>query len=153
MLKKNKESKGTSKLLIVFVGILFLIIVFMGAFFAFYTVNSKKQGIETKEEVIKTTNISLGDDFVVNLAEVGKNRYIKTNITVAYNNKDKNLAESVANNIPVLRDATIIYLKSLNEEELNDVNEIKKGIIKALNDSVKSESFIVDVYFQSFLIQ
>lgn len=153
--KNNKVEKKKSKGLIIILCILFLILVFIGVFSTFYIKNKKKlsdTNIESIEKV-KTENISLGDDFVVNLSQMGKARYIKANITVSYNIKDKELSENVEKKIPVFRDATIMYLKGLNEEEISNMESLKAGLIQCLNDSIEEKDFIADIYFQSFLIQ
>ncbi|WP_055071309.1 flagellar basal body-associated FliL family protein [Clostridium massiliamazoniense] len=158
--KKSSEEKKTieiSKPLLI--SIVVLIVIFIGSFVFFtfmFNLNKSKgnkvaaqQTVEKKELV----NLGLGEEFVVNLADQGGKRYIKTNIVVAYNKKNKDFAKVAEEKTIVLRDATINYLKLKTVDETKDTEAIKKGLIDALNKALGSKDAIEDIYFQSLIVQ
>lgn len=158
--KKSSEEKKSieiSKTLLI--SIVVLIVIFIGSFMFFtFMFNSNKannnkataQEITEKKELV---NLSLGEEFVVNLADQGGKRYIKTNIVVAYNKKNKDFAKVADEKIIILRDATINYLKLKTADETKDTENIKKGLTEALNKALESKDAIEDVYFQSLIVQ
>lgn len=160
---KNKKSSEEKKSIEVskplLISIVVLIVIFIGSFMFFtFMLNSNKskgnkvaaqQTVEKKELV----NLGLGEEFVVNLADQGGKRYIKTNIVVAYNKKNKEFAKVAEEKTIVLRDATINYLKLKTVDETKDTEAIKKGLIDALNKALGSKDVIEDIYFQSLIVQ
>lgn len=155
----EKSSSGiiTKKMIImggVFLTVIF-ICTFVGVSFLLNKNNSEQANGKKveKQKEIKTEQVSLGDDFVVNLSEIGNKRYIKANVTLAYNLENKEFGENLEKNIVVLRDSTISYLKGRTEDQLKDLDTLKDELVKELNKKLKVENTITDAYFQSFLIQ
>jgi flagellar FliL protein len=155
----DKKSSGMTTKKMMLIGSVFLILTFVITFMSvsfMMNKNSDKAGdkvVKEAEKIIETEHLPLGEDFIVNLAEVGTKRYIKANVTVAYNIEDEKFIEELDKNIVVLRDATITYLKGRTEEQLKDLDGLKNELVKELNKQLKVDSTIVDAYFQSFLIQ
>lgn len=155
--KKKKDEENSSKKNLkpmIFSGII-LLIIFIGSFIFFsYILKNKNIDVKTNEVVVKEklANLSLGDEFVVNLADQGK-RYIKTNIVVAYDKNDKAFSKTSEENVVKLRDAVINTLKLITAEETKDTENLKKRLIENLNSAINEENTIKDVYFQSLIVQ
>ncbi|MGL4452557.1 MAG: flagellar basal body-associated FliL family protein [Sarcina sp.] len=155
----GKGSKGITTKKMVVIGGVFLIVTFVCTFTGVSLMMKKNNGqttqkkVEEKQKPIETEHLPLGDDFVVNLSEVGAKRYVKANVTLAYNLEDKEFGKNIEKNVVILRDTTISYLKARSEEQLKDLEELKSGLVKELNKELKKENTITDAYFQSFLIQ
>lgn len=156
---KNKQEKKEKKsnLKKVIIAILFLLIVF-GVGFGVYVYTSKgkslAKGNKTEQvKEIENENLPLGDDFLINLSDEGKGRFLKTNIIVSYNTADKEFEKNKDKNVPVLRDATINYLKGKKSSEIEDLEVLKKELKDILNKSLNLENTIQEVYFQSLIIQ
>ncbi|WP_297437963.1 flagellar basal body-associated protein FliL [uncultured Clostridium sp.] len=154
---KNKEDgKKSSKVKYIIIGILFFILVFGGAFAYFYISNNKgkEAGDKPSKEVeLETEHLSLGGDFVVNLSNDGKKKYIKTNIVVSYDITKDEFVDNLDKSVVVLRDSTIMYLKGRSDEELENVEGLKEGLANELNKAINQDKAIVDIYFQTFLVQ
>lgn len=158
--KKSKEGKNTVEMSkTVLISGVVLIVIFIGSFlffsFVFKSDKEKPKEVNAKEstEVKELTNLSLGDEFVINLNEGSGKRYLKTNIVVAYDKKSKEFTKSAEEKVIILRDAAINYLKLRTVEETKDTEKIKKGLIESLNKAISSEDVIQDVYFQSLIVQ
>lgn len=156
MPNKNKEEKK-SKFKPVIIAIFFLVTVFaVGIGVYFYTSNTKlsdKGNKVEKAKEIKCENLPLGDDFLINLSEEGKGRFLKTNITVSYNTSDKDFDKNKDKNVVVLRDATINHLTGKKDSDVKDLEALKKELKDVLNKSLGLENTIQEVYFQSWIIQ
>lgn len=156
MANKNKEEKK-SKFKPVIIAIIFLLTVFaVGIGVYFYTSNTKlsdKGNKVEKAKEIKCENLPLGDDFLINLSEEGKGRFLKTNITVSYNTSDKDFDKNKDKNVVVLRDATINHLTGKKDSDVKDLEALKKELKDVLNKSLGLENTIQEVYFQSWIIQ
>lgn len=156
MPNKNKEEKK-SKFKPVIIAIFFLVTVFaVGIGVYFYTSNTKlsdKGNKVEKAKEIKCENLPLGEDFLINLSEEGKGRFLKTNITVSYNTSDKDFDKNKDKNVVVLRDATINHLTGKKDSDVKDLEALKKELKDVLNKSLGLENTIQEVYFQSWIIQ
>ncbi|MGL5616273.1 MAG: flagellar basal body-associated FliL family protein [Sarcina sp.] len=158
MAKKKKKDEGNSSkknLKSIIIGGIILLIVFIGSFIFFsYVMKNKNTEANPKEVIVKEqlSNLSLGDEFVVNLADQEK-RYIKANIVVAYDKNDKEFAKTSEESVVKLRDAVINTLKLITVEETKDTENLKKKLIENLNSAINQENTIKDVYFQSLIVQ
>lgn len=159
--KDDSESKSIKISKSALVGIILLVIIFIGSFIFFTFVfkenkNNKAIDGEVQDEEIKKkdlVNLSLGEEFVVNLAESGNKRYIKTNIVVAYDKNNKEFAKIAEESVVKLRDAVINYLKLVTVEDTKDTEKMKQGLIESLNKAIGGKKVIEDVYFQSLIVQ
>lgn len=158
--KKSGEGKKTIEMSkTVLISGIVLVIIFIGSFlffsFMFKTNKTEPKEANAKEavEAKNLVNLSLGDEFVVNLTDGSGKRYLKTNIVVAYDKKNKDFAKVAEEKVIVLRDAVINYLKLRTVDETKNTQKIKKGLIESLNKAIDSEDAIQDVYFQSLIVQ
>lgn len=161
--KKSGEGKKTIEMSkTVLISGIVLVIIFIGSFlffsFMFKTNKTEPKEANAKEaveavEAKNLVNLSLGDEFVVNLTDGSGKRYLKTNIVVAYDKKNKDFAKVAEEKVIVLRDAVINYLKLRTVDETKNTEKIKKGLIESLNKAIDSEDTIQDVYFQSLIVQ
>ena len=160
--KEEKKSSGMTTKKMVIIGGVFLLITFaitFGGVTFLVSKNNPNKGTaaaepkKEKEKVIETEHLPLGEDFIVNLSEIGSKRYVKANVTVAYDVDNKEFANNIDKNVVVLRDSTIAYLKGRTEEQLKDLEGLKTELVKELNKELKAGNVITDAYFQSFLIQ
>lgn len=159
--KDDSESKSIKISKSALVGIILLVVIFIGSFIFFTFVfkenkNNKAIDGEVQDEEIKKkdlVNLSLGEEFVVNLAESGNKRYIKTNIVVAYDKNNKEFAKIAEESVVKLRDAVINYLKLVTVEDTKDTEKMKQGLIESLNKAIGGKKVIEDVYFQSLIVQ
>lgn len=159
--KDDSESKSIKISKSALVGIILLVVIFIGSFIFFTFVfkenkNNKAIDGEVQDEEIKKkdlVNLSLGEEFVVNLAESGNKRYIKTNIVVAYDKNNKEFAKVAEESVVKLRDAVINYLKLVTVEDTKDTEKMKQGLIESLNKAIGGKKVIEDVYFQSLIVQ
>ncbi|MGL4655903.1 MAG: flagellar basal body-associated FliL family protein [Sarcina sp.] len=160
MAKDKKEEKSSNRMTtkkMIIIGGVFLVLTFVCTFVgvSFMMKNNSAQAVakEEKQKVIETAHLPLGEDFIVNLSEIGTKRYIKANVTLAYNLEDKDFKKNLEKNVVILRDSTISYLKARKEEDLKDLDALKNNLVKKLNEELKTENTITDAYFQSFLVQ
>ncbi|MGL4761257.1 MAG: flagellar basal body-associated FliL family protein [Sarcina sp.] len=158
--KEEKKSNGITTKKMIIIGVGFLIITFICTFAGMTFLMKKnnpniadKKVEKKKEKVTQIEHLPLGEDFVVNLSEVGIKRYVKANVTVAYDVENKEFIKNIDKNVVILRDSTITYLKGRTEEQLKDLEGLKIELVKELNEELKAGNVITDAYFQSFLIQ
>lgn len=106
-----------------------------------------------KEEVIKESFFEL-DEIFVNLNDKPEKRYVKLNVSISYDVKNKDLAKEVEEKKVVLRDTAIFYLKSCVADNFNAENEskLKKDLVTAMNQNLTSGT-LVDVYVSDIIVQ
>ena len=144
----NKKEKKSRKILMIASFLIILLIASFGGMYVF--MNSKN-----KDEVKKVTQTyqDLGE-FMVNLDDDGKSRYIKVHLNVGFNSEDKEAKKILEHNVVLLRDSAIFYLKGQKADDFKAGNEenLKKGLKSGLNKNL-DEPYILDVYMTDIIVQ
>ena len=110
--------------------------------------------IESKEKIVEKTYVDLGE-FTVNLADPSGKRYFKGQLSVGYDSSEKNLATEINNNMVIVRDAVIFYLKTKEAEFVNNsqnIEQIKEEIKESINKELL-QGKVLDVRFNSVIVQ
>lgn len=144
----NKKEKKSKKPVII---ISFLIILLIASFAGTYIFMKSKNEGEVKKVV--QTYQDLGE-FMVNLDDDGRSRYIKVHLNVGFNSEDKDAKKILENNVVSLRDAAIFYLKGRKADDFKAGNEenLKKGLKNELNKNL-DEPYVLDVYMTDIIVQ
>lgn len=107
-----------------------------------------------KPEKLPVTSVSLGD-FIVNLADPGQMRYLKTNIVLEVEGEVAKAEGGEGGADPRVRDAVIDVLSSRRFAELakpGGKDALKEDIIASVNKRLE-DAKAVDVYFNDFAMQ
>lgn len=144
----NKKEKKSRKILII---ASFLIILLIASFGGLYVFMKSKNENEIKKVV--QTYQDLGE-FMVNLDDDGRSRYIKVHLNVGFDSEDKEAKKILENNVVLLRDSAIFYLKGQKADAFKAGNEenLKKGLKSELNKNL-DEPYILDVYMTDIIVQ
>ncbi|MCF8067783.1 MAG: flagellar basal body-associated FliL family protein [Desulfobacterales bacterium] len=152
----EKPKKSPLKLIIII-----LVVVLLGAGgFVGWTMLSGDNEAETdtaeasaEEEVVEYGKIYPLDFFVVNLADPGGKRYLKTKVEMEYFGEE--IKAELEARLPQLRDAVLIHLssKSINEiQTIEDKIALKNELILRINQLIRGGK-ISNLYFTEFVIQ
>lgn len=100
-----------------------------------------------KEEKINLVNLPLEESLIKLSDEHG---YIKTSITLSYDNKEKDMETKV----PLIKDTVIQYFMSKSSSDFNgnSIENIKSELKNKLNSNIGSE-VIKQIYFTNLVIQ
>lgn len=145
----KEEKKGKKSILKVLIGVILIIIVAGGCAIGgayLYKKNSEPKKVnEVKVEALK--------DLTINLSDEGTPRYLKTSVTISYDEKDSKAAEEVISKAPEINDKITFYLKSKKADDFNASNEekLKKGLVEELN-KVMTDGKIINVYFPNGIL-
>ena len=145
---KNNSGIGKMILIIALAGILLI------AGLAIMMIKPKGDK-NKKAEKVPTIELALGE-FVVNLADSGEIRYLKTNVVLEVEGMKAAGGEGGEGGADAkVRDAVIGVLSSKSFAEVSrpdGKDVLKKGIIKAVNERLE-EGKVVEVYFSDFAMQ
>lgn len=147
--EKDMESKGGSNKIVVV--ILALIVLGAGAFGGFYLyLNTTNRSTKSVEEV----KVPVGEEMMIKLSDEGGNRYLKANVTISYDKRDKNVGKELTNKAVEVKDKTLFYLMSKKVADFKAENEekLKTDLINEIN-KILNDGKIVDVYFGQLLTQ
>lgn len=152
----NNENveKGTNKMVIIVLFVLGLIVLGAASFGGMYLFMKTNSTIEKKEKIVEKTYVDLGE-FTVNLADPSGKRYFKGQLSVGYDSSEKDLANELNNNMVIVRDAVIFYLKTKEAEFINNaqnIEQIKEGIKESINKELL-QGKVLDVRFNSVIVQ
>ncbi len=106
------------------------------------------------QEKKPTATMALGE-FVVNLADTGEIRYLKTDVVLAIAGEAGGGGHGESAPDPAVRDAVIGVLSSKRFRELaqpGGKEQLKKDIIKAVSGRIEKAE-VLDVYFNDFAMQ
>ena len=148
--KEGKSNKG----IMVILFILGLLVLGAATFGGVYLFMQTRDKVESQEVVIENAYVDLGE-LTVNLADEGGKRYFKGQLSVGYNKDDKKVAEELTNNLVVVKDVAIFYLKSQKADFINSTaneGEIKEQLIENINKELRKGK-INDIRFNSIIIQ
>ncbi len=150
---KEGEKKKPKKLIIIIVT-LCVMLGAGGTAVAFAASGGSLTAIAAKFETKKDYVISM-KDFVVNLStgDMSKNSYLKTQISLVYNNKKKTamLTEKTSQ----IRDVIIRDLMACSSEQLlatGGMDKVKEKLKSDINAAL-GEDVVTEIYFTDFLIQ
>ena len=144
----NKRKKGKNTILII---IVLLLVVGGGTFAGTYYFMSKNN--TEKVVVIEEAFHEVGEIFV-NLSDEGSKRYVKLNMTVSYDKKNKDLAAEITEKAVVIKDVAIFYIKSCKAKDFEPANEavLKGDLIERINQKL-SNGVLQDVYISDIIVQ
>ena len=144
----NKRKKGKNTILII---IVLLLVVGGGPFAGTYYFMSKNN--TEKVVVIEEAFHEVGEIFV-NLSDEGSKRYVKLNMTVSYDKKNKDLAAEITEKAVVIKDVAIFYIKSCKAKDFEPANEavLKGDLIERINQKL-SNGVLQDVYISDIIVQ
>lgn len=153
MAESNANTGSKNNLIIVI--ILLLVILLCGMAFGFYYMYNSNTianaGARVEESVVKL------DEFILTLSDPYRT-FVKLNISLAYNKKDKDVKKLIQDKMPIIRDSIITLVMSKRSDDFkvasgkDGVSEIKKEIKDILNKRLGS-NVIIDVYIQDLIIQ
>lgn len=143
MSENTKRKRNPLILIIIF---MLLIIIAAGGYFG-YTIMAKNKAAAPKTEITYSL-----DDFLVNTADIGERRYIKTKIYVGYT--ESKLTEELDAKKPILRDSVNCILYSKKADEMNQAGlEKMKAEIKDKLNKLLTKGKIENVYYYDVLLQ
>ena len=92
-------------------------------------------------------------DLTVNLSDEGTPRYVKTSVTISYDEKDSKAAEEITAKTPEINDKITFFLKSRKAADFDASNEenLKRELVEELN-KIMVKGKIVNVYFPSGIL-
>lgn len=158
--KDIKEKKGSKATLIVVGVVVGLVLVGAVAFGAYYFAAKSITPVASTTESVASSKDSTGevatfelDEFLINLADEGKPRYLKAKIFIGYVN-GKELAAELTTKKPIIRDTVNNVLRTKKSTDLSVQGEeaIKKELADKINNQL-TKGKISNVYFSEILIQ
>lgn len=152
--KENTEKSNKGMMIVLF--ILGLLVLGAATFGGVYLFMKTKANVDTKPVIVEKTYVSLGE-ITVNLADEGGKRYFKGDISVGYDNTDKEAPKELTKekSLVVVNDAVIFYFKGQKSEFINNVaNEeiMKKQLMEAINKQLM-KCKVTDIRFNSIIVQ
>ncbi|MEG0133735.1 MAG: flagellar basal body-associated FliL family protein [Clostridium sp.] len=153
----NKENKGNSKVIIAILATILVFSLVSGAVFIGYvtaTKNSPKSEVESTDgKVVDEFNLEL-EEFLVNLSDEGKSKYLKIDMDLGSDIANKELQVELKAKIPQIRDAINKILRTKKSTEFTPEGEaiLKQQIIAGVNERL-NKGKILNVYFSSIIVQ
>lgn len=147
--EKKEVKEGKSPILKIIIGIILIVVIGGGgAFGGYYFYKQYKEPkpiTEIKVEALK--------DLTVNLSDEGTPRYVKTSVTISYDEKDSKAAEEITAKTPEINDKITFFLKSRKAADFDASNEenLKKQLVEDLN-KIMFKGKIVNVYFPNGIL-
>lgn len=156
----------SKKLIIIIAGVFFLMMAMMGGgFFILWKQMSsavaqvqQQDGEAISEEEIAEEEVTIGpmykmDTLIVNLADRGGKRYLRTTMQLELDNPD--LIEEIDLRLPQLRDAVLMILPAKNYADIGTTEgkiALRDEIIAKMNAILKKGQ-ITTIYFTEFVVQ
>ena len=160
-----EEAKSSSKKFIfIGVGAVVLIAGVVGALFALGIIGGKGGG-EANPEDTQTAKVEIKlpekverpsvplEEFIVNLADAEKARYLKAKVELEVANEEVKAA--CEGNLPAIRNSLVELLSSKTYSQINDIKgktRLRQEIIVRLNEILGTNG-ITQVYFTDFIVQ
>lgn len=134
-------------------GFIVVLLVIGGATFAGAYFTSMKGADTAKVVVIEEAFHEVGEVFV-NLSDDKAKRYVKLNLSVGFDETNKELTAEIEKRHAVIRDVAIHYFESCTVENLEAGNEeaLKSELIKRLNQKL-TKGVILNVYITEKIVQ
>lgn len=159
MAKEKKSGKG-SKVVLIIVGTVLVFVLISGAVFLGYYFATKNKPVSTNGEntqivkdVRSEATLAL-EEFLVNLADEGKPRYLQVVIHLAYDSENKDMVAKIETKVPAIRDTINNILRTKKAADITPEGEaaLKKEIIDRVND-ILDIGKIYNVYFSKLIVQ
>lgn len=154
----EKEKGGSSKLVLIIVTAIVIFALISGAVFVGYTVatkNSGKDNSDTSESNVVEKEATLDlKEFLVSLSDEGKAKYVKANIFLGSDEKNKKLQKELTSKVPQIRDCVNNFLRTKKSTDFTIEGEVilKEEIIVKVNELLKNGK-ITNVYFTDLIVQ
>ncbi|WP_010292387.1 flagellar basal body-associated FliL family protein [Clostridium senegalense] len=157
---EGSENKKSNVLKVVLIILLFLILA-GGCMFAGYFFGTKDDVpvIGNGQQVISNNSLKNEgyydlDEFLVNLADEGKPRYLKIKISLGYDEKNKDLLPEIEKKKSAIRDSITNTLRTKKTTDLSPEGEeqLKDELITRINELL-STGQLYNVYFSEILVQ
>ena len=153
-----------SKKFVIILSIVFVLLLgMMGAgFFVMWTkintVNAQQTEPDQTDASVDTKPLTIGpllplDTFIVNLADEGGGRYLKTTMNLEL--KDEETSKMVQERLPVIRNSILLTLPTRKYEDIATVEgkaALRDEIVAKLNSFLTPGS-VTTIYFTEFVIQ
>ncbi len=112
-----------------------------------------KGGNTEKVVVIEEAFHEVGEVFV-NLSDTDAKRYVKLNLSISFDEKNKELTAEVEKKHAVIRDVAIYYFKTCTAKDFEATNEetLKNELIKRLNQKL-TKGVILNVSITEIIVQ
>ena len=151
--QKKKPKKGKAMLIVL------LVLLLLAAAAGAYNILAGRPfyALPLPEKTEKPKEIEYNffgpDDYTVNLADSGQRRYLKVQITLAF--EDGKLQDELTKKKAQVRDLVITILRSRTALDLENSEgmETLRSEIKAGLNAVLAQGQLAEVYFTDFLVQ
>ena len=157
----------SNKLMIIMMGVLVLLMVSIGGglFMMWSKVSALDQVVnpqvedESKDANDKTVKDNIIrplfplDTFIVNLADTGGNRFLRTTMELELIDEDHR--DEMENRLPQIRDCILMILPTRKYQDIQTMDgkiALRTEIIAKLNDILKND-VITNIYFTEFVTQ
>lgn len=154
----EKEKGGSSKLVLVIVTAIVIFALISGAVFVGYTVATKQVGKNSNSTsesnvVEKEATVNL-EEFLVNLSDEGKSKFVKVKISLGSDVENEKLQEELAVKIPQIRDCINKVLRAKKSTDFKTEGDalLKEEIIVKVNEFLNNGK-ITNVYFTDIIVQ
>jgi flagellar FliL protein len=156
----NVKKKGLSFFKIIVIAFLIIITGLICAIGYFTVINKNglasaaSQSTTAKAAVAEAEAYVDTEEFVVNLADEGMRRYLKTKMEFAYPKKNKKLALELEEKKNIIRDVIISIVTTKKADDLTEKGkeDMKAELLKGINGILK-QGQITEVYYTDIFIQ
>lgn len=147
--EEKRAKKGKGGIIKILVIVVLLLAVGGGGAFAGYSMYKSSQ----EPKPINEIKVEALKDLTVNLSDEGTPRYVKTSVTISYDEKDSKAAEEITAKTPEINDKITFFLKSRKAADFDASNEenLKRELVEELN-KIMVKGKIVNVYFPSGIL-
>ncbi len=153
----QEKKKGLNPVILILIAVIVLMVAGGGFFFLVMSKQSKAEAKQEekvqKEEKKPGIFYQFEDPFIVNLAEVNAERYLKVNPVFEVDNED--VVEEINQKLPEIKDILITIFSSKTLDDVMPLagkDRIKQEIMDKVNE-VLTKGKIIGVYFSDFVIQ
>jgi flagellar FliL protein len=152
-----KAKKGGNLLKIVIVVFLAVILVGGSAFAGYYFASKGTAGTSKeaqKADSIKETYFEAMKGNLINLADTDSKRYAKVSITIAYDSKNKKIADELVEKTDAIYDAIISTIRNKKAADFQGkgADDLKKEILTRVNSLLETGK-ATNIYYKELLIQ
>lgn len=154
----EKEKGSNSKLTVIIVTAIVIFALISGAVFVGYTVATKqvsKNSNEASESNVVEREATLNlDEFLVNLSDEGKSKFIKVKVSLGSNLENKELQEELKAKVPQIRDSINKVLRTKKSTDFKTEGDalLKEEIIVKANELLNNGK-ITNIYFTDIIVQ
>lgn len=140
---------------IIVVGVLLFVLGGAGALG--YMLFTLQNGGEVKEKpssrAVVHGPLVKGGEFVVNIADPGGRRYLKTEVHLEV--KDEKAQKEIEGKLPIIQDRILSVLssKTLADLEVYNRDNLRQELLNQINSALGENMLIQNVYFTVFVIQ